>query len=245
MRGTIYLVLFKVLCPCRPSPYHAHFRCLARLHSYSVHHFLATRAPALCLSLSLFGGFKMTRPLSGRLSSTSAHPPNCPRPEISAHAQWTRQPYAKATSKCQEPRPRWPEIDAVIQVLFRSSCVILNAVCLLMVVAHQDMEIFPTWTLVSVIYGLPLNITEVVSLTAPAFPPFHRFPRFPSVWLAGFDATAIALIAWSEVILLSPNAWRETGNGTVLFLESCPPDVCTTVEERRAVAVYGMGILTG
>ena len=94
-------------------------------------------------------------------------------------------------------------------------------------------------------YGVILNIVEIVSLTAPAFPPFRRFPRLPSAWLAGLDTIAIVMIAWSEQMLLMPNILRQGGHDTVLFLKECPPATCTTQEERRAVAIFGMGILTG
>jgi hypothetical protein len=94
-------------------------------------------------------------------------------------------------------------------------------------------------------YGLALCVAEISSLTAPGtFPPFHRFPRLPSAWLAFTELIAICLVVWSMHALLVP-IWRpKDDEGVPIDDPVCPIETCVSKEERFGIAVYTCQLVT-
>ncbi|KAF2258261.1 hypothetical protein CC78DRAFT_587368 [Lojkania enalia] len=153
--------------------------------------------------------------------------------------RWVNKGFKSArTSKCQNPRQRWPEIEAVIQVIFRVIALLLHIAAGAIVLYNADVfDALPFECYAAISYCLSVTVVEIASLTAPPLPcwPHRRFPRLPSSWLTLVEFIAIAMVVYSMFYLLQPLDIED---------HSCPKETCIQPDEVLFLKAYGCQMST-
>ncbi|KAH7361231.1 hypothetical protein BKA66DRAFT_444798 [Pyrenochaeta sp. MPI-SDFR-AT-0127] len=174
-------------------------------------------------------------------------------------------PAAHTCRKANNPRARWPQLEAVFQVIFRFLCFSLHlaAWALVIVCLTNDIAQFLGYTVI-------LCLWEIFALTNTRLPSWKRklerkespkrfhdislhestsvpdrkgiIPRLPSAWLAGAEAVAIVFVIWSICEILSNEVFFDARQSTKR--KNCPVEPCVVWAERMIVHTFALQLWT-